>query len=91
MIAFTSSAMMDSLLGRQREIDDFICTQIMNHIICSGLSTFIFIMRCYSRRYNLNSQININFLKELFEIRMNFFDTRRSAKNTSLGLEPAAR
>ena len=33
MIAFTASAMMSSLLGRHREIDDFILTQSNHYII----------------------------------------------------------
>ena len=31
MIAFTASAMMSSLLGRNRKIDYFVCTQNNNH------------------------------------------------------------
>ena len=47
MIAFTASDVMLSILGRHREIDEFIFTQIKNHSIIFPLSILIFVTSCY--------------------------------------------
>ena len=50
MIAFTASAIVNSLLIRHRDIDDFVFTLIIDYSILLSLSILVSVKSCYSRQ-----------------------------------------